>query len=135
MVMQTFGNMLLYPESDCVKEFPSPEELKHRIVISAKPPKQYLEDKQSSSRGSNSNKEIDSDEGDLTNDDDKVAQTGKKEKKKLTIFSRPQFFPQVLKGFCPVFNFRVTAILLPVNKVNVMVVTMKQVQPHSSTRI
>ncbi|KAH1066949.1 hypothetical protein J1N35_031936 [Gossypium stocksii] len=79
MVIQTFGNMLFCPsESDCVKEFPSPEELKYRIVISTKPPKEYLEDKNLSSRGSNSLKDKDSDEdtwgrmsADLTNDDDK----------------------------------------------------------------
>lgn len=35
--------MLFYPESECLKEFPSPEELKHRIIISTKPPKEYLE--------------------------------------------------------------------------------------------
>ncbi|XVF69005.1 hypothetical protein PTKIN_Ptkin11bG0046300 [Pterospermum kingtungense] len=78
MVSQTFGNMLFCPESDSVKEFPSPEELKYRIVISTKPPKEYLEDKSLSSRRSNSHREKDSDEdiwgampADLTNDDDK----------------------------------------------------------------
>lgn len=35
--------MLFYKESECLKEFPSPEELKHRIIISTKPPKEYLE--------------------------------------------------------------------------------------------
>lgn len=48
--------MLFVPESDCLNEFPSPEKLKHRIVISTKPPKEYLEaksinEKQSSSLG------------------------------------------------------------------------------------
>ena len=80
MVIQTFGNMLFYPESDFLKEFPSPEELKYRIVISTKPPKEYLEDKSLSSRRSNSHKEKDCDEdiwgrmsADLTNDDEKVS--------------------------------------------------------------
>ncbi|KAL8525765.1 hypothetical protein ACS0TY_015123 [Phlomoides rotata] len=40
---KVFGKMLFYPESECLKEFPSPEELKHRIIISTKPPKEYLE--------------------------------------------------------------------------------------------
>ncbi|XP_021278125.1 phosphoinositide phospholipase C 5-like [Herrania umbratica] len=78
MVTQTFGNMLFYPDSDCVREFPSPEELKYRIIISTKPPKEYLEDKSLSSRRSNSAREKDSDEDawgrmspDLTNDDEK----------------------------------------------------------------
>ncbi|XVE52497.1 hypothetical protein DITRI_Ditri02bG0126800 [Diplodiscus trichospermus] len=43
MVTQTFGTMLYYPESDCLNELPSPESLKHRIIISTKPPKEYLE--------------------------------------------------------------------------------------------
>ncbi|XVF46749.1 hypothetical protein PTKIN_Ptkin03bG0053300 [Pterospermum kingtungense] len=83
MVTQTFGDMLFYRESDCVKEFPSPEDLKYRIVISAKTPKEYHdEDKRSSSsRRSSSNKEkVDSDEDswgriseDLTNEDDKIS--------------------------------------------------------------
>lgn len=95
MVIQTFGNMLFCPpESDCVKEFPSPEELKYRIVISTKPPKEYLEDKNLSSRGSNSLKDKDSDEdtwgrmSDLTNDDDKVSgEKSKKRRKRINLCS------------------------------------------------
>lgn len=45
MVMQIFGDMLYYPESGCLEEFPSPEELKHKIILSTKPPKEYLESK------------------------------------------------------------------------------------------
>ncbi|KAI5574792.1 hypothetical protein BDE02_10G168300 [Populus trichocarpa] len=43
MITQTFGGMLYYPESDSLVQFPSPESLKHRIIISTKPPKEYLE--------------------------------------------------------------------------------------------
>ncbi|XP_059297701.1 LOW QUALITY PROTEIN: phosphoinositide phospholipase C 4-like [Lycium ferocissimum] len=43
MLTETFGDMLFVPESDSLKECPSPEELKHRIIISTKPPKEYLE--------------------------------------------------------------------------------------------
>ena len=43
MITRTFESMLYYPESDCLSEFPSPESLKHRIIISTKPPKEYLE--------------------------------------------------------------------------------------------
>lgn len=43
MLTETFGEMLFVPESDYLKECPSPEELKHRIIISTKPPKEYLE--------------------------------------------------------------------------------------------
>lgn len=45
MVTQTFGELLYYPESGCLEEFPSPEDLKNRIILSTKPPKEYLESK------------------------------------------------------------------------------------------
>ncbi|GLT31472.1 hypothetical protein SLA2020_062050 [Shorea laevis] len=48
MVTQTFGDMLYYPESDCLTEFPSPESLKNRIIISTKPPKEYLDEEEAS---------------------------------------------------------------------------------------
>lgn len=47
MVTQTFGELLYYPESGCLEEFPSPEDLKYRIILSTKPPKEYLESKPS----------------------------------------------------------------------------------------
>lgn len=43
MVIQIFGEMLYYPESGCLEEFPAPEALKYRIILSTKPPKEYLE--------------------------------------------------------------------------------------------
>ncbi|XP_065878615.1 phosphoinositide phospholipase C 2-like isoform X1 [Euphorbia lathyris] len=43
MVTRTFGDMLFRPESDQMQEFPSPEALKKRVMISTKPPKEYLE--------------------------------------------------------------------------------------------
>ncbi|XP_042392353.1 phosphoinositide phospholipase C 2-like isoform X1 [Zingiber officinale] len=43
MITETFGDMLYYPETDCTVEFPSPEALKHRVIISTKPPKEFLE--------------------------------------------------------------------------------------------
>lgn len=43
MITETFGPMLYIPQSQCLLEFPSPESLKYRIVISTKPPKEYLE--------------------------------------------------------------------------------------------
>ncbi|XP_021295642.1 phosphoinositide phospholipase C 2-like [Herrania umbratica] len=46
MVTQTFGDVLFSPGSECLKEFPSPESLKKRIIISTKPPKEYLEAKE-----------------------------------------------------------------------------------------
>ncbi|XP_015579164.1 phosphoinositide phospholipase C 2 [Ricinus communis] len=46
MVTQTFGEILFSPGSVCLTEFPSPELLKKRIVISTKPPKEYLDDKE-----------------------------------------------------------------------------------------
>ncbi|XAR71930.1 Phosphoinositide phospholipase C [Bertholletia excelsa] len=46
MVTETFGEMLFYPQSECLEEFPSPESLKYRIILSTKPPKEYLGSKQ-----------------------------------------------------------------------------------------
>jgi len=42
MVANTFGDILFTPNTESVKEFPSPESLKRRIIISTKPPKEYL---------------------------------------------------------------------------------------------
>lgn len=41
--------MLYCPESGVLEEFPSPEALKHKIILSTKPPKEYL--------GTNNNKD------------------------------------------------------------------------------
>jgi len=46
MVTQTFGDILFSPTSETLKEFPSPDSLKKRIIISTKPPKEYLEAKE-----------------------------------------------------------------------------------------
>eukprot|EP01018_Ginkgo_biloba_P031458 Gb_38146 [translate_table: standard] len=56
MITETFGEMLFYPNSEGLKEFPSPETLKGRILISTKPPKEYLESK-SSKKLANGDKE------------------------------------------------------------------------------
>ncbi|XP_058207250.1 phosphoinositide phospholipase C 6 [Rhododendron vialii] len=57
MVTQTFGEQLYYPESGCLEEFPSPEDLKYRIILSTKPPKEYLESKPSMRRENGPQKE------------------------------------------------------------------------------
>lgn len=59
MLAQTFGKMLFCPEAQ-LQEFPTPEELKHRVLISTKPPKEYLE--ADSFKGNGSQKEKYSDE-------------------------------------------------------------------------
>ncbi|XP_004500490.1 phosphoinositide phospholipase C 2 isoform X1 [Cicer arietinum] len=51
MVTQTFGDILFCPSSESLKEFPSPESLKKRIIISTKPPKEYLEAKEGKEKG------------------------------------------------------------------------------------
>lgn len=45
MLMEIFGEMLYTPDSEHLDEFHSPEELKYRVIISTKPPKEYLEAK------------------------------------------------------------------------------------------
>ncbi|XP_054792998.1 phosphoinositide phospholipase C 6-like [Prosopis cineraria] len=60
MVSQIFGEALYYPETDGIAEFPSPESLKDRILISTKPPKEYLESECSSPTGQMDEPETDS---------------------------------------------------------------------------
>ncbi|KAL5101863.1 hypothetical protein RYX36_006190 [Vicia faba] len=45
MATQIFGEMLYYPQAECLNltEFPSPESLKNRVIISTKPPKERFE--------------------------------------------------------------------------------------------
>ncbi|KAK8513295.1 hypothetical protein V6N12_052492 [Hibiscus sabdariffa] len=61
MVTETFGKMLFCPESECLKEFPSPEDLKYRIIISTKPPKEYLEAQINKDKGKDKEKDSDDD--------------------------------------------------------------------------
>ncbi|XVF69002.1 hypothetical protein PTKIN_Ptkin11bG0046100 [Pterospermum kingtungense] len=62
MVTETFGDMLYCPECECLKEFPTPEDLKYKIIISTKPPKEYLEAESNKGKMSNSQKGKDSDD-------------------------------------------------------------------------
>ncbi|GFY83776.1 phospholipase C 2 [Actinidia rufa] len=62
MVTQTFGDILFCPGSKHLVEFPSPESLKRRIIISTKPPKEYLESKSITENDNGSNKVKDSSE-------------------------------------------------------------------------
>jgi len=57
MVTQTFGDILFSPSSESLKEFPSPKSLKRRIIISTKPPKEYIEAKEVQEKGEESQKE------------------------------------------------------------------------------
>ncbi|XP_068644185.1 phosphoinositide phospholipase C 2-like [Aristolochia californica] len=45
MVTQIFGEMLFIPSEEDLKEFRSPESMRNRVIISTKPPKEYLESK------------------------------------------------------------------------------------------
>ncbi|CAA0834405.1 Phosphoinositide phospholipase C 2 [Striga hermonthica] len=58
MITQTFGDMLFCPESD-LEEFPSPESLKKRVIISTKPPKEYLQAKEVKVKNNDMKKEKD----------------------------------------------------------------------------
>ncbi|KAL2557062.1 Phosphoinositide phospholipase C 2 [Forsythia ovata] len=70
MVKNIFGDILYQPNTD-FQEFPSPEELKKKVMISTKPPKEYLES-QSANRVQNLRKDqlndqIEEEEEDLQN--------------------------------------------------------------------
>lgn len=56
MVTQTFGDILFCPGSEVLKEFPSPESLKKRIIISTKPPKDFLQAKEAKEKEDDSQK-------------------------------------------------------------------------------
>ncbi|XP_057523195.1 phosphoinositide phospholipase C 6 [Amaranthus tricolor] len=87
MVTEVFGEMLFCPESKHLEQFPSPEELKFRIILSTKPPKEYLEEKQAKDKGSASpgssgddaqpNEATGDSESDPDDDDSDVAANGK----------------------------------------------------------
>lgn len=95
MITETFGDMLFCPDQASMREFPSPESLKRKIMISTKPPKEYLQAKEvkvkegeskkdgdveepwgrevkSFKRPSNDPKDDDFDEEDDDDDDDEV---------------------------------------------------------------
>ncbi|KAM7265542.1 hypothetical protein ACFE04_003225 [Oxalis oulophora] len=89
MVTQTFGDLLYYPESDCLAEFPSPETLKHRIIISTKPPKEYLEVASSSniaetnSVDADEKSDSDPEDEECNDSDQKSSQQGSPEYKRM----------------------------------------------------
>ena len=56
MVTQTFEDILFTPGPESLKESPSPESLKGRIIISTKPPKEYLETKEVKEKENDSQK-------------------------------------------------------------------------------
>ncbi|XP_043724314.1 phosphoinositide phospholipase C 2-like isoform X2 [Telopea speciosissima] len=60
MVTQTFGDLLYTPGSEGLKEFPSPASLMKHLIISTKPPKEYLEAKIAKAKESESQKGKDS---------------------------------------------------------------------------
>ncbi|KAG1338006.1 phosphoinositide phospholipase C 6 [Cocos nucifera] len=62
MATQTFGDMLYYPETDSLKEFPSPDSLKNKIIISTKPPQEYLKTKNSKENDSQKEKDASDEE-------------------------------------------------------------------------
>ena len=45
MLKDTFRDMLYISESENMAEFPSPDDLKGKVIISTKPPKEYLQTK------------------------------------------------------------------------------------------
>lgn len=63
MITQTFGDMLYIHDSESCQEFPSPEELKEKILISTKPPKEHLEandakEKDNGEKGKDSDEDV-----------------------------------------------------------------------------
>ncbi|KAI5663460.1 hypothetical protein M9H77_22783 [Catharanthus roseus] len=57
MVTQIFGDILFCTGSESLSKFPSPEALKRQIIISTKPPKEYLETKSTKENGNSAKKD------------------------------------------------------------------------------
>jgi phosphatidylinositol phospholipase C delta len=60
MIKETFGDTLHITESEAMSEFPSPEDLKGKIIVSTKPPKEYLQTKSSKEEAQNGGAEEES---------------------------------------------------------------------------
>ncbi|XP_074295020.1 phosphoinositide phospholipase C 4-like [Silene latifolia] len=69
MITRELGDMLFYPEKEISQDFPSPEELKYKVIISTKPPKEYLSAEVSINEGKESQKEQPSSEVEQTSID------------------------------------------------------------------
>lgn len=134
MLTETFGEVLYCSDIGMMKKLPSPEKLKHRVIISTKPPKEYLEDKAANIQKYPSIRK-DYDDGpwddepiydtDDHEDDDKVYVTGDKDALTLNIILKNQIllnFINDIFGFLPIraltskCPFRVLLILMSLNK-------------------
>ncbi|KAJ0678403.1 putative phosphoinositide phospholipase C [Helianthus annuus] len=62
MVTSTFGDMLYYPKESDKDALPSPDALKHHIILSTKPPKEYLQSKNTGKEHASVDKDSSSDE-------------------------------------------------------------------------
>ncbi|GMJ14468.1 hypothetical protein like AT2G40116 [Hibiscus trionum] len=86
MIAHTFESMLHVSDTDCITEFPSPESLKYRIMISTKPPKKYLDSRSRDSDEENSPKYTNDSDGSESEEEDeefKSVQAGISEYKRL----------------------------------------------------
>ncbi|KAI3731141.1 hypothetical protein L1987_62324 [Smallanthus sonchifolius] len=70
MVTSTFGDMLYFPKASDKEELPSPDALKHQIILSTKPPKEYLQSKKSDDEAEDQRSNSDQDDEDGDDDDD-----------------------------------------------------------------
>ncbi|GLU18859.1 hypothetical protein SLE2022_351360 [Rubroshorea leprosula] len=78
LVTKIFGDMLYKTGSEYLTEFPSPECLKRKVLISTKPPKEYLESHRRRERSEEREAEMDEEESPEKTEDDE-AQTSKKQ--------------------------------------------------------
>ncbi|XP_068339515.1 phosphoinositide phospholipase C 2-like isoform X1 [Pyrus communis] len=81
MLTETFGDMLYSPDSEFLREFPSPASLKRRILISTKPPKYPESQKPGDQSGSTDHKQ--ESEQDDEEDEDKDEENAIPEYKQL----------------------------------------------------
>lgn len=67
-LIKTFGDMLFYPKSEGSKGFLNPEELKYKVLVSTKPPKEYLTVKHFADEGKPAHEDQELKENKMTSD-------------------------------------------------------------------
>lgn len=82
MLTETFEEVLYCSDLDTISKLPSPEKLKHRVIISTKPPKEYLDDKTKNIHNEPSHKK---DSGDGSWDDEPVYDTDQEDNDKVYV--------------------------------------------------
>ncbi|KAL8539212.1 hypothetical protein ACS0TY_000999 [Phlomoides rotata] len=91
MAIQIFGEMLYCPESGHLEEFPAPEALKHKIILSTKPPKEYLGNNKEGETSSPMDKDSSDEEPDADDKSDSDDEDSDKFNQKAGNLAAPEY--------------------------------------------